>query len=48
VPYWGRWRLDVEGLDRIALPGDLRALVLRRIEGLGGQCAVRRRRISCR
>jgi eukaryotic-like serine/threonine-protein kinase len=38
VPYWGQWRLDTAGLDRIALPGDLRTLVLRRLDGLGGRC----------
>jgi diguanylate cyclase (GGDEF)-like protein len=37
-PYWGRWRLDAAGLDRIALPSDLRALVLRRLDGLSEPC----------
>src|SRR6185369_3121531 len=34
VPYWGQWQLDTAGLDRIALPGDLRTLLLRRLDGL--------------
>jgi len=34
TPFRGQWRLDVAGLDRIALPADLRALVLRRLDGL--------------
>jgi signal transduction histidine kinase len=38
VPYWGGWRLDTDGLDRIALTGDLQALVMRRAEGLGPAC----------
>jgi signal transduction histidine kinase/CheY-like chemotaxis protein len=37
VPYWGGWRLHA-GLDRIALGGDLQALVIRRIDGLGAPC----------
>ncbi|GIF41632.1 protein kinase domain-containing protein [Actinoplanes xinjiangensis] len=38
VPYWGGWRLDTDGLDGIALGGDLQALVMRRVEGLGVPC----------
>ncbi|WP_030443038.1 diguanylate cyclase [Actinoplanes subtropicus] len=38
TPFRGRWRLDVAELDRIALPADLRALVLRRLDGLTGPC----------
>ena len=38
LPSWGQWRLDTAELDRIALPGDLHALVLRRLDGLSGQC----------
>jgi diguanylate cyclase (GGDEF)-like protein len=38
VPSWGQWELDTDGLDRIALTGDLHALVLRRLDGLSEQC----------
>ena len=38
VPCWGEWHLDAAGLDRIALPGDLRALVLHRLDGLSERC----------
>ncbi|RSM40104.1 hypothetical protein DMB66_57560 [Actinoplanes sp. ATCC 53533] len=34
TPSWGQWQLDTDGLDRIALPADLHALVLRRLDGL--------------
>ena len=35
-PHWGTWQLDVEGLDRLALPGTTEELVLRRLEPLEG------------
>jgi diguanylate cyclase (GGDEF)-like protein len=38
LPSWGQWRLDTDRLDRIALTGDLHALVLRRLDGLSEQC----------
>jgi len=38
IPSWGRWRLEGDRLDRIALHGDLHTLVLRRLDGLGQRC----------
>ncbi|RSM64533.1 hypothetical protein DMB66_19610 [Actinoplanes sp. ATCC 53533] len=35
APHWGRWQLDADGLDAVALPDDVYGLMLRRMDGLG-------------
>nr|WP_240948391.1 diguanylate cyclase [Planosporangium mesophilum] len=34
LPYWGTWRIDVSGLDALALPQDAAELVLKRVDAL--------------
>jgi eukaryotic-like serine/threonine-protein kinase len=37
TPWWGSWRLDLDGLDRLELSGDAVDLVLQRIAGLAAE-----------
>ncbi|MDT5037764.1 MAG: eukaryotic-like serine/threonine-protein kinase, partial [Micromonosporaceae bacterium] len=37
TPWWGGWRLDLPGLNRLELTGDALDLVLKRIDGLGAE-----------
>nr|WP_269811313.1 diguanylate cyclase [Kineosporia rhizophila] len=36
-PAWGTWRLDLDGLDALALPQDAMGLVLKRVQNLAPQ-----------
>jgi len=38
VPHWGTIRLDLPGLDALALPEDVFELILHRVDGVGPRC----------
>ncbi len=38
VPHWGTVRLDLAGLDALALPEDVFGLILRRVDRVGPRC----------
>jgi diguanylate cyclase (GGDEF)-like protein len=38
TPHWGTIRLDLPGLDALALPADVFELILRRVDGVGPRC----------